>query len=589
MQSDLILSILTALGGMALFLLGMELMTDALQRLAGFQVRSWIGRLARNQPSGLAVGTGAGALIHSGPATVIVLGFVNAGILSLYQSIGLVFGANIGTTLSMQIVAFDIGKYSYALLAIAVLIRLISTSWRIHNSTMVLAGFSLLFLGLEAMKTSMAGLQSSHVVLDLLALIDSHSWHGIIIGVLLGTVLTALLQSSGATISILFSLAALGILTDFRDTIPVILGAHIGTTTPTLIAASRGTRSAWRVASVHLFFNVAGCVIALAMLRLYDWIIPLTSGSTLRQIANFNTGVQMTNALLMLPFAHAIERLVCKLIPVRENEATKSFLDPNLVRTPEMAILSTIHELRRLGRIIEQMYIRTLDGLVSLDIKKFDIVEVQEESVDLIKDEIEHYINQVGERSLSPRQGMLLQHLIISAQAFERVGDYIEALCTVTRHKIEKRIWFDDESMEALLILSRRVKNMIRLTLGSLDPTTLEYRNFANEVLAERKAYKTAVKKIRQTINARMLADGHEATTGLFYARYLSVFDKIVDHLREIARQERKETYLVKEYKLAREEPVAPNAPSRPRPHDLPETYEQALAQIILAEQEEDD
>ncbi len=588
LNSETFVALLTAAGGVALFLYGMELMTEALQRLAGFHVRSLLSRMTRNQVAGLSGGTAAGALIHSGPTTIIVLGFVNAGILSLYQSVGLVYGANIGTTLSMQVVAFDIGMYSYGFLAAGALMRLFSPSWKLQNIGTTVIGVSLLFLGLEAMKTAMDELRTSQTLLDLLAVLGIETPLQILGGLILGLAVTALFQSSGASISLLFSLAALGIVQDFESVIPFVLGAHIGTCAPTILAASRGSRNAWRVALTHVFFNTLGALLGLAMLRVYTWLIPLAGGNTVRQIANFHTAVQVVNALLLLPFAGLTVKLMTWLVPRRENEDAGSYLDLDLVKTPEMAILTVIRELRRQGHIVSQMMENSLDGLVSLNTRKFERVAAQEESVDLIKDQIEAYINAVGERSLSPRQGMMLQRLVISSHALERVADYIESIGNLSRYKIDQDIWFDDRSMQELLELSSLVCQMLENTLESLDPTSPNYRDLALQVLADRKDYKAKSKALKRAVNERMLAEGHEATTGLFFMRYVTIFDRIVDHLRMIARQEKKETYLVKHHKLYREEPLATPEFRRPDDYELPATFEEATEQFLSSASDED-
>ncbi len=568
-------------GGLALFLFGMELMVDALQQLAGFQLRSLLGKLTRRQVYGVAGGTISGALVHSGPTTVMIVGFVNAGILAFSHSLGLIFGANIGTTLSMQIIAFDIGHYCFLALGIAIFARIVTRSRVWRNVSLVILGFGLLFLGMEVMKQAMGPLKNSQILMDGLAMIDATTMEGLLLGTLVATLLTALLQSSGATIGLVFSLASLGIITNLEQTIPFILGAHIGTCTPTLISAIGTSANAKRAAIAHLMFNVVGSILAIAMTGFYMWAVPKLSGNLVRQVANLNTGIQLINTLLLLPLCPLFAKMIEKMVPTKGNENDVSHLDPSLIPTPEMAILAVIKELRRAANITSGMLQRSLDGLVALDPALFQRVEKEEQAVDLIKSQVDNYVAQIGERRLSPRQVMLLQRLIIVSNSVERLGDHIETIGTLSRIKIHKNIWFDDESMLELLDLANLVVDMLNTTMESIDPTLPDYREKAQRVLKLRKAYKKQSKIVKEELESQIEQMEEGAVAAMFFLRYIVVFDRIVHHLRAIARQELKETYFVREWKLNKTEPLAPPERVPPTDHRSHPSYLVALTEMV--------
>lgn len=569
---------LALVGGVALFLLGMELLGEGLQRTAGSRVRDLLARLTRNRWQAAGGGVLASTLIHSGPTTVIVLGFVNAGLLSLSQAIPLVFGANIGTTLSMQIVAFNVGKYAYAVVALGLLMRQRKV---LRDFSLVPIGFGLLFVGLETMKAAFAPLRDSPALLDAIALFDTHTAGGFLLALAAGTVLTVVFQSSGVIISLLFSLAALGLVDDFHLAIPFILGAHIGTCSMTLLAAPGGTATAWRTAWAHVLFNLVGAGLATAMLPLYDWLIPRTSDDVTRQIANFNTAKQAINVVLLLPLAPVFEKVLLRLTSrIGAADEERCHLDTALVATPEAAILAVVREMRRQASIVERMLRTSLDGMVSLDMRKFRAVASQEHAVDVIKHQINAYIARIAQRSLEPRQTLMLQRLVVASSAIERIGDHVEDIGFLSRQRVAMDIWFEDEHMNRLLEMSGLVCEMLDTAREAIDPTRDGSRELAEKTLEQRAKYKKASRELKETMRAWIESGEGDATTTLYFMRYQTIMDKIVSHLKALAREERDETYTVLDSGLARVEPLAPKPAGRPRNHPIHATFEEALRDL---------
>lgn len=581
-HDSIALALMGLIGGVGLFLYGMECLVRMFKEAAGLRVRLILARMSDNHWKGLAAGTGASALLHSGPVAVILIGLVNAGILKFSSTIGLIAGANFGTTLAIQVVAFDIGRYSFALIGLGMMIRVFTESRFWRHVTLGLVGFGLLFLGLEVMKLSMHPLRESDWLVGMMQSLNGESASGIVLGILFGTILTLVLHSSGAAISILFSLAAVGMLPSLVAIIPMLLGIQIGKCAPAILATVGGTVDSLRVTMAHVGFNLIACLVGVVTIPLASWLVPQTSTSAIRQIANYNSLLMLGTALLLVPFAGLYaSRIVYLTRKSRRSEATASHLDPTLIPYPEQAIAATVQELRRQGEYTREMLQLTLDGMVALDPGSFERVERCEQSVDAIRHEIERYVALISQRRLSPRQALMLQHLARMANALERVGDHIERLETLTQEKIRRSLWFSDRDMEMLIDLSMRVRRMLDTTLDSLDPNLKNSSELAAEILMQRAQYKEASKAVREEYNHRLPEEGGEGMTPLVYMHFVTIFDKIVSHLKEVARQEKAWSWEVKDRKLTKPEPVAPIHHGVPDDAHIDENFEMAVKRLF--------
>lgn len=581
-QDSVAFALIGLAGGVGLFLFGIECLVRTFQEAAGPKIRGAMTRMSRNQWKGLAAGTAASALLHSGPVAVILVGLVNAGILRFPSTLGMIAGANVGTTFAIQVIAFDIGRYSLALLGAGMLVRVFTKGRMIRHVSLGLVGFGLLFLGLEVMKTSMTPLKEYPIIGETLGALRGDTLAGVTLGIVGGLVLTLALQSSGAAISILFSLAAVGLLPDLRSIIPLLLGIQIGKCVPAVLASIGGTVEGLRVTVAHVGFNVAALVLGIATMGAAAWLIPVTSASPIRQVANYNTAIMIVTALLLIPFSAPFSRLVTYLTRrSKRPRASVSHLDPELIHTPEKAISAAVREIRRQGEYTRQMLTSTLDGMVSLDPRAFDEVDRIERAVDTIKHEIERYVGLIARRRLSPRQVLMLQHLARMANALERAGDHIERLGELTEEKIRRRLWFSDEDMARLLDLSYRVRAMLEETLETIDPDVKNTVKLASDILSQRAQYKEASKSLRAEFHRRLPEEGGEGVTALFYIHFVTILDKVVSHLKEVARQERAWSWEVKDHKLGREEPVAPLAHPIPKNPRIDPDFDSAIRRVF--------
>ena len=580
--NDYLLAFFMLIGGVGLFLFGMEALVRMFKDATGPAMRRAMGRVAGRQWAGWLVGTGASALIHSAPSVVILMGLASAGLIRVGASMGLVAGANFGTTLAIQIIAFDIGRYSLGLIGAGMVLRIVRKTRAATHVSLGLVGFGLVFLGLSTVKASMAPFQDSPLLLQAMGLLSSGSLLSIPLGVLFGLLLTVLLQSSGAAVSILFSLGAVGLLPDIGAMVPMLLGIQVGKCMPALYAVLGNTLESLQVAMAHLGFNLVAVVVGVSTLPLAQAFIPLTTEDPIRQIANYNSVLMLATSLVMTPFAGAAGRWIERLTQKSPRPRSQpSFLDPKLVPYPEQALAACVQELRREGALTREMLERTLDGMVSLDRRNFAVIERLEESVASIREEMNEYLHLVGGRRLSPRQVLMLQHVARMASALKRIGDHIRHLVELCHRKFDERLWFDDEDMHRLLDLSLRATRMLATTLDSLDPYQPDQAEVAQVILDQRRDYRAASKAAREAFNATLPEEGGEGRSALMYIHFVTIFDKIVSHVKEIARQESNWSWRLRESKLVVLKPEAAPHPTTPKGAIIDPDYQAAVKRIL--------
>lgn len=540
------------IGGIALFLIGIELLSQGLRQTTGPLMRRIFHFLTTSPLRGAFAGLSISTLIHNGPTTVMILGYVNAGILTLSRAIPVIFGANIGTTLSMQVVSFNLGAFSFVLLSVGVLVRRFFRKQHVMKEfSLVLIGFGLMFVGLETTKHSFDPLRDSAAVLSLVQLMELHSVGSYLGLLLISALITATVQSSGVVISLLFSMAAVGIISDFSVSIPFLLGAHIGSTITAVLAASSGGAAMWRLAIVQVLFNVAGAVLATALIPFFDWFIPLTAADSVRQIANFNTFKQVICVLLFLPFAGLFEQAavqITRLFGVEEEPT--SHLDPALLKRPERAILAVLHELQRQAGITRKMMSLSLEGMVHRNSRLFRSVSVQAEAVHTIQRETQSYISLIADHKLEPRQVYLIQRLALASHSVEGVGKYVEGLGHLLQEKLQRNVWFSEEYMRRFIYLSKSVNEMMELTINGMDPTGSVPGKCAEQTFALGEQIHLEIADLKERAKTDVTEHGADGTSALLFLRYLYTLERIVAHLLALANQEKDESWNVRQSRM---------------------------------------
>ncbi len=485
-------------GGLALFLFGMDQMTDALKAVAGEGMKGVLARLTSNRFTGALTGALVTAVIQSSSVTsVLVVGFVSAGLMSLGQSIGVIMGANIGTTITAQIVAFKVTKIALLFIAVgfALLFFTGRERWRQYGG--VIMGLGMVFYGMNVMSDAMAPLRSYEPFIHFMIAMENP-----MIGIALGGLFTALVQSSSATTGIVIVMASQGFIT-LPAGIALALGANIGTCVTAVLAAIGKPRNALRAASVHVIFNVLGVVIWIGFIdHLADlaiWISPLRpeleglarlGAETPRQIANANTLFNVANTLLFIGFTSPLASLVQTLFPDLPEPAQKEvirpkYLDDDLIDTPSMALALVRHELGRLGGHIEQMLVQARLALQDGDLQRLKEVEIMDDDVDILHADITAYLSRIAKGSLTEEENGEFFQLTHAADNLEGIGDVIEKdLVSVG----EKMIRDNLQPSEVMWRLLNELYDDVAIALqGAIRAVAENDFKAAQEVIAMRK------------------------------------------------------------------------------------------------------
>lgn len=539
------------LGGLGLFVFAMTLMSQEIQKASEHRLRRMIYKMTRRRAAGAAVGTLAGFLIHSGATTLMLVSFINAGLMSFPQSIGVMVGANIGTTLSMQVISLHVERFCYLAIFGGLITHLASKRESIKHVGMFTFGFGVLFLGLSVMSEAVGPLKDSGVFRLLLQNTDASTVTGMVTGLLISTVFTAAIQSSGATIGILFAMSSAGIFNSLDQVFPLILGAHIGTTSTALIGSYATQINARRAALGHVMFNVLGAVLAMVMYRFYAWAIPALSDDPLRQIANTHTLVQTVNGLVFLILAGPFARFIVAISPSQAKEPEKSYLDDQLLETPEKAIMAALMELRRMSGVAREMFQTAMRGFLDLDRHRLQRVTKDEEILDTLKSSISTYLLALAERNLSRRQSIIIQYLLTATNDLERMGDHVETMSQVTREKLERKVWFEDDEVLDLITLYKKVDAILALIVQSFEPSFYEApADLAHNILNMRAEYVALSQQIKAKQSNRILQKKESAMNGIFFHRLVVCFDKVVKHSKTIALVEKEPFFFLKKHKL---------------------------------------
>ncbi len=532
--------IIVLFGGLGLFLFGMYLMSEGLQLAAGDRLRKLLENLTRKRLRGLAVGTGVTALIQSSSATTVMLvGLVNAGLMTFTQSVAVIFGANIGTTITGQIVAFNVKTLSFPCIGLGFLLYLIGEKRVVKYSGQILLGFGILFLGIELMKGGLAPLSKSGTFESWLTRYGGN-WF---LGLFLGTVITSLVQSSSATTGMVIAMAAAGVLTAgnadpkeaLRIAIPIIMGCNIGTCITAWIASLGASLPAKRVALAHYLFNISGTV---AFLPFLAWLPGLTiriselfgssADNIARQIAWFHTFFNLTMSLLWLPFLNQFIWLV-KRIKRGEDKVVERdplFLDPRIFHSPALALEMARKEIVRMGRLTLEMLRSSVGYLKKMDRSgKKNLLEM-ESIVDGLAHSVTEYLSKLSQEPLADEQSEKLVGYMHAVNDIERIGDHAENIMYLAANKSEGGLSFSDTAIAELEDLSAITLEMYEGIIDSLERQDAESaRHFQNlEHIVDEKA-----SQFRRNHLKRLNRGECDGTAGVIFLDTLSNLERVGD------------------------------------------------------------
>ncbi|NMC68305.1 MAG: Na/Pi cotransporter family protein [Spirochaetales bacterium] len=489
-------SIFTLAGGLALFLLGINYFSDSLKKLSSHQIKLILEKVTSSPLSGTLVGLSVTALIQSSSATtVLTVGFVNSGLMNLSQAIGIIYGANIGTTITAQIMAFNIADYALPILTIGIFVMIFARKDLVKNIATLLVGFGLLFYGMLMMKNAIMPFKNSP---ELVNIFIKFSYHPIL-GVLAGMIVTMIIQSSSATVGLTLALIQGGLLT-IDSAIPIILGDNIGTCITALLAALGGNISAKRVAAAHFGFNIIGTIWALILLVPYKNVVFLfTKYVTLttdpvRQAANAHTLFNITNTLLFLPFTkyytEFIEFIFKGKIEVKEDSAI--YLDKNLLKSPYTALEAIVKEINRGLTLSYNGLLQFKNTIITKPSKQnLDILLKNEKILDNIQYEITNYITLIANIEAGEKVSNAIPLILHATNDLERIGDHQQNIYNIYKRYsalsinlpegvTNKLITIVDKILEFILFISDKLEKNLEIELEIAHKYESEINNLRN-------------------------------------------------------------------------------------------------------------
>ena len=474
-------------GGLALFLFGMDILAQALKQVAGDYLKTLLAKMTRNRFLGLTAGAMVTALIQSSSVTTVLLvGFISAGLMTMSQSVAMILGANIGTTITAQILAFKVTALALPILSAGFFVSFLATRPDYREYGRITLGLGLVFFGMSIMSESVAPLRSYAPFLDVMGSLESPA-----LAALVGAGFTALVQSSSATTGILIVMAGQGLI-GLEPAIALALGANVGTCVTALLAAIGKPREAVRAAVVHTLFNVAGVVIWIGFIdqlaELARLISPVRSDldgaarafvEVPRQIANVHTFFNVVNALLFIGFTPQITRLVEWLVPMRppkiEPRYAPRHLDPQLLGVPSIALDAARLEILRLGALVREMFDATFPTLLTGSPLQIDKLRVMDRPVDLLHREILGYLRQISLGDLTAEQSRLLMAYMKIANDLEHIGDQISiGMVTSARKRIDENVVISPATATVLRRLHEQVGDALVGSLKALEEGDLD-------------------------------------------------------------------------------------------------------------------
>ena len=503
------------LGGLALFVYGMEKMSAALKAVAGERMRDLLGRLTHNRFLGVITGAFVTAVVQSSSVTtVLVVGFISAGLMSLPQSIGVIMGANIGTTITAQIFAFKVTELSLWLVAAGFGLSFLGSDrrWRQHGAGLM--GLGLIFFGMGIMGDAMAPLRSYEPFLDLMARMENPA-----LAILVGAVFTALVQSSSATTAIVIVMASQGLLS-LPAGIGLALGANLGTCVTALLATLGRPRAALRAAVVHVLFNLFGVLLWLPFIDLLAHLVvqltPAGAGAfassatgTPRQIANAHSIFNVANTILFIGFSTPLARLVERLVPDRPLSSRPAvaarYLEPTLLSTPALALNAARLEILHLGEWVTSMLRASLPAILDGDRKVLATVEAMDETVDGLHGEVITYLGRLSRRELRTSETESLLQLMEAANSLESIGDIIETnLVNLGHERIDLQVQVSESTRRVLGEFHRAVAEALD---EALRATADGDREAARQVLARKAGIQRLARGAAQHAARRLVVE----------------------------------------------------------------------------------
>lgn len=530
-------TILTMAGGLGLFLFGMELMSDSIEKVAGARLRRILEIFTTNRFMGMIVGIIFTGIIQSSSAcTVMVVSFVNSGLMNLYQAAGVILGANIGTTITSQLVSFNLSKIAPLILLVGVVVMMFTKKEKVRKVAEVVVGFGILFVGLSTMSQAMANMKNEPQVVNLLMSLKNP-----FLATLMGFALTAIIQSSSVTVSIVLLLANQDLL-PLPITLYIILGCNIGACATAMLASMTGKKDAKRAALIHLLFNIIGTVIIyIALFVAGDQIVELIksiSADNGRFVANAHTLIKIAQVIMLFPFTGWLVKMTYLIIPgedqkvgYRESYQLK-YIGDKVVFNPATAVVEVIKELERMASLAEENLNRAMNALITLDEEDIEEVYEVEKNINFLNHAITDYLVKINQTTLPIEDLNSLGALFHVVNDIERIGDHAENVADAARQRKEEGVSISKEAQKELGDMLEMVNKIIRYAVEMFAKSD---ESHMQEIVTLEDQVDEKERELQKKHVERLTKGECSPEAGMIFSDIVSGLERVADHATNIA------------------------------------------------------
>ena len=526
-------NIIELLGGLGAFLFGMKYMGDGLELAAGSKMKDLLEKLTRNRILGFLLGVFVTVVIQSSSATtVMVMGFINAGIMDLAQATGVIFGANIGTTITSVLIALDVSGIAPFCICVGAFMMLYSKKARVKHIGQVILGFGLLFQGLHTMSGAMKPLGQVAWFQNFIANAKSP-----ILGLLVGALICAVIQSSSAAVGILQALALQGLM-PLHFASYLVCGINIGSAMPTILASMSARNNAKRASMIYLIYNVVGGILMtlVTMFLPYTQFIERLIPDPMFQVSMVHILFKVISAAILLPCTNLVVKLTYKIIPKQRHEdaARLEYIDVNLVGNPSVSILQVRSEVDRMSKLVSESIDMAMDGVLNNEVRNAKTITENEAVIDYLTDAISDYLVKFNVQELSTQEAMYVNRVFQTLSDMERIGDYAEHLLHVNERCTEKKLTYSNVARSELMELFNSVKALYSSATARFYSQDIGIDELKHLARMEREIRKEA-KQEQQNHMDRLRAGECSVEAGLMFGEVLNSLSRIGGHSINIA------------------------------------------------------
>ena len=526
-------NIVELLGGLGAFLFGMKYMGDGLELAAGSKMKDLLEKLTRNKILGFLLGMFVTVVIQSSSATtVMVMGFINAGIMDLAQATGVIFGANIGTTITSILIALDVSAIAPFCICVGAFMMLYTKKAKLKHIGQVILGFGLLFQGLHTMSAAMKPL--GQVVWFQSFIMNAKNP---ILGILVGALICAVIQSSSAAVGIVQALALQGLM-PLHFASYLICGINIGSAMPTILASMSARNNAKRAAMIYLIYNVVGCVVMapVTMLTPYTDLIERLIPDPMFQVSVVHILFKVVAAAILLPCTNLVVKLTYKLIPKQKHEdaARLEFIDVNLVGNPSVSLLQIRSEVDRMAKLVEENLSLAMEGILAGEPRHAETITENESVIDYLTDAISDYLVKFNVQELSATDANYVRRVFQALSDLERIGDYAEHLLHISERCTEKSLTYSDTARQEVTELYDNVKQLYSTAVARFHTQDLGIDSLKHLARLERENRKKT-KQAQQNHMDRLRAGECSAEAGIMFGEVLTSLNRVGGHSINIA------------------------------------------------------